>query len=193
MSQTADEPRRLTPMELRALEEQTGERHELIDGVPYAMSGGSPRHARIKTNLLGAVFPRLKGSGCHAADSDQKVRVPATGGGFYADLTVICGHYAYDAEDDHAVVNPKVLFEVLSPQTENHDRGTKFQHYRRLDSLQEYVLISRDERRVEVRRRVEGGWFIQEVTQGNVALESLDIELSLDELYDFAGMEPAAD
>jgi Uma2 family endonuclease len=178
-------------MELRALEESTGVRHELIHGVAYAMSGGSPRHARLKTNLLLALGTRLKGSTCRLADSDQKVRVPATGAGFYADLTVICGPYAYDVDDDYAIVNPTVLFEVLSPTTQDHDRGTKFQHYRRLDSLQEYVLVSQDEVRVEVRRRVEGGWFVFEVTEGEVELASLAVSLPLDELFDFAGLGEA--
>ena len=188
MPQRITTPAALSPLELRALEEETDTRHELINGVAYAMSGGSPRHARIKTNLLLAVGTRLAGSDCRAADSDQKVRVPATGGGFYADLTVICGAYIFDTDDDYAVVNPTTLFEVLSASTQDHDRGTKFQHYRRLESLREYVLVSQDEARVEVRRRVEGGWFVFEITEGEVQLQSLAISIPLDELYDFAGM-----
>lgn len=124
MDEASKPPHPLTPTDLRELEERTGVRHELIGGVPHAMSGGSPEHSRIKTNLVAAMVYGLRGSDCRVADSDQRIRVEMTGGSFYADLTVVCGLFTHADIDDHAVTNPSVIVEVVSPSTEAHDRGT---------------------------------------------------------------------
>jgi len=171
-----------------AIEEQTGVRHEWINGVAYAMAGGSAEHSAIKTNLTVAVGLRLRGGPCRPADSDQRVHVLQTGSSFYADLTVVCGGFEFASEDQQAVTNPSVLFEVLSESTADHDRGTKFQHYRRIPTLRAYVLISQDERRVEIRERVEEGWLVREVTVGDLAITALGVSVPLDELYDLTGV-----
>ncbi len=189
MDEADESPRSLTPTELRELEERTGVRHELIDGVPHAMSGGSPEHSRIKTNLVAAMVDALRGSDCRVADSDQRLHVEMTGGSFYADLSVVCGLFSYAEDDDYAVTNPSIIVEVVSPGTEAHDRGTKFEHYRRIPTLNQCVLVSQDERRIEVRRRVGSSWILEEHTGGVLELEP-DLSIPFDEIYDLTNLRP---
>ncbi len=171
------------------LERATGLRHEWINGMAYAMAGGSAEHSRIKTNLVLAIGRQLEGSECHVADSDQRIRVEMTGATLYADAAVIRGPYTYASDDPQAVTNPRIVVEVLSSTTEDYDRGTKFQHYRRVPGLLEYVLASQDERRIEVRRRVEDKWVLEEHTSG--ALELLEgVAIPFDTIYNFRHLRP---
>ena len=171
-----------------ALERQSDQRHEWVNGVAYAMAGGSAEHSAIKTNLTVAVGFRLRGGPGRAGDSDQRVHVPATTSSFYADLIVVCGGFAFASDDEHAVTNPTVIIEVLSESTADYDRGTKFQHYRRLPSLQEVVLVSQDEQRVEIRQRVEEGWLVREITEGPLHLASIDVRMPFEEIFDLSGV-----
>ena len=168
-----------------ALEADTGVRHEYLDGEAWAMAGGTLRHSAIKTNLTIAVGLALRGRPCRAYDSDAKMLVTDTGLATYPDLAIVCGPVAQAAQDRHAAVNPTVLFEVLSPSTEAWDRGEKFRHYRHLGSLQQYVLISADTARVEVfTRGLEGTWVMREAGPGGqIALDSVQISIEVDELY----------
>jgi Uma2 family endonuclease len=185
-------PAERTPMsvaEYLQLEAASVVRHELIDGEVYAMAGGTPAHAALVTNLAVSVGSRLRGSSCRPTGSDQRLKVPLTGAFFYADLLVVCGTYQMADDDPHAVTNPAVIFEVLSPSTRDYDQGTKFEHYRRLPSLREYVLVDQGEQRVFHHTRQESGaWLLREVTEGAPRLESLGIEVPLAELYDLEGV-----
>ena len=167
-------------------------RHEWVNGVAYAMSGGTAEYSAIKTNITVSFGSRLRGGPCRVADSDQRMHVLETGSSFYADLVVVCGGYVFASDDDNALTNPVVIVEVLSPSTEDYDRGTKFQHYRRMASLREFVLVSQHERRVEVRRRIKEGWLVFEITEGELELSSLDISVPLGEMYDLVGVRDEA-
>ncbi len=184
------EKQAMTVEAYKALERDTDVRHEFINGEAYAMADGSPEHARIQINFAGALWSRSRGMPCRPTGNDQKVFVPETGSFFYADVTIVCGGHEYHPAESNALTNPSVLVEILSPSTEDYDRGTKFQHYKRLPSLAECVLVSQDERRVEIRQRVEEGWLIREVTEGDVCLASLDLSIPLDEIYDLEGVRP---
>lgn len=94
---------------------------------------------------------------CRVFSSELKIRVAATGLTTYPDVTVVCGEAARDAEDPNALANPKLLVEVLSPSTEAYDRGEKWAHYRRLDSLEAYLLVSQLPERVEIYERIPAG------------------------------------
>ncbi len=178
----------MTVTEYRALEEASDVRHELINGEAYAMSGGTSEHATIATNLAIATGTRIRGTGCRAVAHVQRVNVPLTGAYLYPDMMVICGDYQHAADDPNAVTNPRVIFEVLSPSTQDYDQGTKFSHYRRLPSLREYVLVYQDEQRVVHYQRVDDAWVMREITEGSVRLPSLEIELPFDESYDIEGV-----
>ena len=169
-----------------ALEEETGLRHEYLDGEAWAMAGGTIRHAAIQGNLYGAVRDALRGRPCRPFGSDCKIRIPDTGLATYPDLSVICGPPLVQAGYPRAATNPILLAEVLSESTEAWDRGGKFAHCRRLPSLQYYLLVSQEPQRVELyTRSTEGAWTLTEHAPGtSVSLPLLGITLPVDALYE---------
>lgn len=174
----------LTYAEYLELERSTDMRHEYLAGEAWMMSGGTPRHAGIKTNLTTTVATALVRTPCRAYDADLKIRVVATGLATYPDLSVICGGLEIHPEDPNAGTNPTALFEVLSPSTEAWDRGGKFQHAQQIPSLRHYVLVSQDEPLVEVYTRSEGGWLYTTHRAGEqIALAGLGATLAVDDLY----------
>jgi Uma2 family endonuclease len=116
-----------------------------------------------------------------------RVRSKATGLGTYADVTVICGEVELDPEDpkQHTALNPRLIVEVLSPSTEEYDRGSKLDHYKTIPSLVEVVLVAHDKRQVEViRREDDGSWSKHLFAEtARVRLAALGVELALDEIY----------
>jgi Uma2 family endonuclease len=175
----------LTFAEYVALESASDVRHELVDGEMYLMTGGSPAHAFLSAKMSGLLLVALRGSPCRVFSSDLRVAAEQEGFATYPDVTVVCGKLETSPEDRHGVTNPRVLVEVLSPSTEGYDRGGKFARYRRLPTLQEYVVVSQDRPLVEVyRRNADGTWTMTEAGPGGVVqLSSVGATLSMDELY----------
>ncbi len=164
---------RYTYAEYLAYERDSGLKHEFDDGEILAMAGGSRRHNALASRVTAALEAGRR-PGCVAFQSDQKVRVLATGRATYPDASIVCGPIEGDPADPTGttVTNPTVLVEVLSPSTEADDRGGKWQHYQQLESLREYVLVGQDAPRIERYRRLEdGGWGYEELTQGVLALD----------------------
>ena len=185
MGQPATQPKS-TYAEYLAFEEQALERHEFIDGEIVAMSGGTRRHAAVTMNVGAELRARLRGKPCRPTAAAQRVYVEATDQAFYPDVSVVCGKFTGPEHDPHAIDNPTVIVEVLSKSTRGHDLGGKFDAVRRLPSLVDYVLIDPDQRRVQVRHRVEPGkdiWWFREFTEGVLDLESIGVALPLDEIY----------
>lgn len=175
-----------TYAEYLALEEASVEKHEYCAGAILAMSGGTPEHALIKTNVVLAFGAALRGHPCRPFDSDLRVRVPATTLATYPDLTVICGPLLRDEEDRNAATNPTLLVEVLSPSTAGYDRGEKLDHYLRIPTLQEVVLVDYKRRHVDVYRR-SGPDTAERQGYGEgarIPLRSLGVEIELDALYE---------
>lgn len=159
-------------------------KHEYIRGVVHAMSGGSPEHARLAMAIGGDLRAQLAGKRCAVYSSDLRVRVLATGLATYPDVTVVCGKLEVDPEDDHSATNPVVIIEVTSPSTENYDRETKYAHYRRIRSLRAYVLVSQDERLVEVfTRNADESWTLRDVREGVARLDDIGCTLEVEALY----------
>ena len=179
--------------EYLAFEASSNVKHEYLDGQLYAMAGGTPEHGALAAAFIGILYAKLRAGRCRALDSDVRVRVPATGLAAYPDVTVVCGPRELDVEDKMAVVNPTILVEVLSRSTEDYDRGEKFEHYRTLDSLRQYVLVSHRERSIEVWTRApDGTWSSLTAGDGGVAvLDAVAARIDVSELYD-AAAEPAA-
>lgn len=168
------------------LEEMSRVKHEFLAGHVWAMAGGSPDHAAVAANVIALLHGRLAGRPCSVFSSDLRIRVAATGLGTYPDVSIVCGSLELDAEDPkrHTVLNPRVLVEVLSPSTEDYDRGEKVAHYRSIPSLEEILLVAHEERHIDVWRRTSAGWeFATARGAGPVMLESLDCELTLEEVY----------
>src|SRR5580704_2259236 len=139
----------VTASEYLAAERKSETKHELVNGEVLAMSGASPAHNLIAANLTRRLGELLDRRPCVVLTSDQRIHVPATGLFAYPDLTVVCGRAELHPEDDHTIVNPRVIVEVLSDSTEAYDRGAKFKHYQSIATLEEYVLVASSERRVE--------------------------------------------
>lgn len=175
----------MTYDEYLALEASSPLKHEYIRGEVYAMSGGTPTHARLQTAVSAALIAALKGRPCAVYSSDLSVRVEATDATLHPDVTVVCGKLETSARDKNAVVNPKLIVEVLSESTEGYDRGAKASHYRQIPTLSEYVLVSQAERRVEVYRWNERGrWELAvEARSGEVPIEGLGVAFTVEEIY----------
>jgi Uma2 family endonuclease len=165
-------------------------KHEFLDGQIYAMAGGTPEHAALAAAVITLLGPQLRGGECRPYNSDLRVRTP-TGLTTYPDVTVIRGPRAIDATDSMAITNPALIVEVLSRSTEEYDWGEKFEHYRTMPSLREYVLVSHRERSVEVRSRGADGWRTTVVHEGAIAELSIGAQLDVRELY-AAAAEPSA-
>ncbi|HEY3233928.1 MAG TPA: Uma2 family endonuclease [Polyangiaceae bacterium] len=167
------------------LEDYSNVRHEYFDGQIYAMAGGTPEHGTYAANVIGLLTAQLRGRPCRVQTSDVRIRVQSTGLDTYPDVSVVCGRAETDAEDRNAIINPTVVVEILSTGTEAYDRGEKLEHYQKIASLHEVVLVAHDERRVEVVRRLQSGeWNVARAVAGEVArLESLSCELPVDDVY----------
>jgi len=174
-----------TRAEYVAFERSSNAKHEYLDGAIYAMAGGSREHALIAANVITLMNLALRGRPCAVHSSDLRIRVVDTGLETYPDASVVCGRPESDPDDRHVVLNPIVVVEVTSPSTEAYDRGEKIEHYKRVPSLREIVLVSYRERLVEVIRRDEdGSWSRHEARRGGaVSLASLGCELPVDDVY----------
>lgn len=181
------ERRRYSEAEYLAFELTAETKHEYYQGEILAMVGASYKHNQITANLLVALRQRLRGGPCRPLVNDLRVRVSDAGLYSYPDVLVVCGEPRFTGVQPDTLLNPTVLFEVLSPSTEAFDRGNKFHGYRRLETLQEYLLVSQTVPRIEQFTRLEGGfWRLREVSglDATLALPSLDCELPLREVYD---------
>ncbi len=174
-------PSRVTPEEYLALERQAEYKSEYIDGYIVAMSGGTPNHSRLKLDLSRVIANQLLGGPCEPFDSDLMVRVDPDRY-TYPDLTVVCGEAVFD---DDLLLNPAVIFEVLSPSTESEDRGEKWQRYRRMPSLRQYVLVSQKAPLIEVYTRSGDVWTYSDADglNASIHLASIDCTLALREVY----------
>lgn len=162
-------------------------RSEFVDGEMFAMSGGSLRHARLQRNLLFELQSPLRDTGCEAFTSDMRVRVPATRMYAYPDVTVICGKPVLADEQQDILLNPVVIFEVLSPTTEKYDRGLKFQHYRAIESLKDYILVDQNQVLVEqFTRQDDNTWTLRDYRLPNqeLTIPSINVSLPVRRIYD---------
>jgi Uma2 family endonuclease len=178
--------RRLTEAEYLETERAAEFKSEFFDGEMFAMAGGTAQHSLIATNLAAAFQNHLRNHSCTAYNADLRIKIEATGLYTYPDLSVICGPLRFAAGTNDTVLNPTVLVEVLSNSTEAYDRGRKFEHYRRLPALQEYLLVSQAEPRIEqFIRQPDGHWLLNEAVglEKKLELPSLKIMISLSEVF----------
>lgn len=169
-----------------ALQEGSEHKHELVDGVVLAMTGGSLAHARLIARVLNVLSNTLRGRPCEVFGSEARLRVPLFGNARYPDGSVVCGPVQTDEADPDAITNPSLLVEVLSPATEASDRGQKFAEYRSLESLRHYLLLSQDQVRAELYTRADRGrWILSVHGPGErLPLSAFEVEVEVDALYD---------
>lgn len=183
----ADTP--LSYEEYLRFEESVDSRHEFIEGDIFAMAGGTRRHAMLKSRLSARLTIGIGESGsCRVEDSDTRIVVErgAKLNAYYPDMVVICGAGETHVRDpDGGVVNPRLIAEVTSPNTEKRDRGVKLEDYRLLPSLREYLIVSHVRREVEIWSRDEdaGEWSRRVLTAGQVSELEVGVALAVDDLY----------
>lgn len=178
----------LTVAEYLELEATAATKHEYVNDEIVAMAGASPEHEVVKSGLDRAIGRALDAAGkrCLTFLSDTRVRIDETGLYAYPDLTVVCDRPEFTSnENPPSLLNPQVIFEILSPSTAEYDQGVKRAHYRRRASLQEYVLVSSPARQIIVERRGDDGWWASRVFEGadTVPIASLGISISMDRVY----------
>jgi Uma2 family endonuclease len=176
-----------TPEEYLILEEKAETRSEYHNGVIVAMAGASPEHSKITHDLITELGVQLRGSRCQGFTEQTRVWVEECRKYYYPDYIVVCGEPEYQRiRGLSSLLNPTVLFEILSDSTEAADRGEKFACYRTLPSLMTYVLISQDRPRVEVFQRQSDNSWRYTATEGLesvVTLDTIGCSLPFSELY----------
>lgn len=180
-----------TPEEYLALEEKAEFRSEFVDGYVFELSGGSENHIQISFNITKCFSDKLRGK-CRAYQSEMKVWVESAKTFFYPDVTLVCGERKFYNNRTDTVENPILLVEVLSESTAKYDKNEKFLTYQAIESFQEYVLISQDKTLVQQYiRQKDGNWKIKATIGLNskVFFESVETELSLEEIYDLVEFE----
>lgn len=186
MSSSAARPS-VTEAEYLAMERASTSRHELWNGEVYAMTGGTLTHAALAMNMGAALIAALGDRECLVLSADAKVHVPLTRAFVYPDVTVVCGEVESFDEQRDVLRNPLLVVEVLSESTERFDRGEKFAGYRSIPSMIDYVLVSQDDRRIEVyTRQSSSGWMLQtyeDETGGAVSLPSIGVTVALGAIY----------
>lgn len=177
----------ITPEEYLALERQAETKSEYWNGQIYAMSGASEAHNLIAMNIAGELRNRLKKRSCKVYPSDMRVQVARTGLYTYPDISVVCGKAGFAEARKDNLLNPTVIIEVLSPSTEAYDRGKKFDHYRTLESLTDYLLVAQDSAMIlHYVRQSKDRWLLT-IYHGLDAVATIDsagCELPLVEVYD---------
>jgi Uma2 family endonuclease len=176
----------VTPAEYLATERRATHKNEYTNGRVYAMAGASRVHNLIVGNTFAELRAQLRGRPCEAYVNDMRVKVERTGMYTYPDVVGLCDQPRFEDDSLDTLLNPTVIIEVLSPSTERYDRGEKFAHYRRLESLREYILIAQDIRRIDHYRRDGDTWVLTEVSEPESALviSSISCTLRLNEIYD---------
>ena len=189
---SATNPNLMTPGEYLEIERKSEIRSEYIAGRMFAMSGASRRHGLIAGNLFREISSQMRGRACEAHINDLRVKVSPTGMYTYPDIVAFCGEARLEDEHFDTLLNPAVIVEVLSDSTEAYDRGEKFAHYRRLDTLREYVLVSQDKIRIERFRREGDEWTLSEVSdpEATLHLESIDCHIAVAAIYEKVELNP---
>ena len=184
----------LSPEDYLALERCAEFKSEYFDGEIFAMAGASEPHNLIVANTLSEIRQQLKKRPCRAYANDMRVKVSPTGLFTYPDVVVVCGQAQFDDSQLDTLLNPILIVEVLD-STEAYDRGRKFEHYRKLESLMEYVLIAQHRPHVEsYRRQPDQRWVLTESDglESSLRLDAIDCELALAEIYDKVELPSAA-
>ncbi|MHB2016554.1 MAG: Uma2 family endonuclease [Candidatus Xenobia bacterium] len=188
MALPVEDERDSTPEQYLALERAALDgRWEYLDGEIRPMAGASEQHDTIVANLIAFVHAQLRGTPCRPFTANMKVRTTPVRLFSYPDLTVVCGQPQYHDEHRDVLINPRVIFEVLSPSTEDYDRGSKRVLYQSLESLTDYVLVEQHKPLVEHwTRQPENRWLVERIEgrEATLDLECIGCMLPLQDVYE---------
>lgn len=184
----------LSAEEFLEFESQSNSKHEYIAGDVFAMSGGTQIHSLISTNISATLKDKIKGSGCRAHGSELLVRVDATDSFYYPDAMIDCGELF---KKSTFTKTPAIIFEVASRSTAATDRREKLVAYKRIPTLNAYLIIQQTRKHVRVYRRNGADWTEEDVElTGTIKLTvcaGTIIEIDLDDIYDGADLEDSPD
>jgi Uma2 family endonuclease len=176
--------------EYLVLELSAATKTEYYDGELYAMSGGTRNHSLIATNLNGELRSALLGKGCFVFGSDLKVRIETTNSFVYPDGMVICGQEEYFFGKSDTILNPTLLFEVLSESTAAWDRGGKFRLYDEISSLKEYIVLEQHTPQIDMyHRNDQGFWVLKRYDGLDAEVEFKSLGVSIPTNLIFYGVE----
>ncbi len=181
----------LTPEQYLEIERQAEFKSEYYQGEMFAMAGAREGHNLIAGNVFAAFHQQFRSRPCRVYPSGM--RVNATGLLTYPDVVAVCGEPRFLDERRDTLLNPTLLVEVLSPSTEAYDRGRKSEHYRSIESLQEYLLISADRIRVDLyTRQADGRWLLtsSDRLEDSLNLESIGCRLGIADVYEKVDLTP---
>ena len=184
----------LTAEQYLEIERSAAHRSEYFRGEMLAMSGASREHNLISTNLTSILRPQLRGRGCEIYANDMRVRVASAGLYTYPDIAVACTNPQFLDGKKDTLLNPILIAEVLSPSTEAYDRGRKFEYYRTLDSLRDYLLIAQDRLSADLYMRDDNRvWRLRGVSrlEETVDAPSIGCRIAMSDLYEDVVLPPA--
>ena len=176
----------ISPEEYLEAERKATEKHELHNGIIITMTGASLKHNAIVRNLIAAIAPFLKGKSCDVFSSDLRVNSPASNSFTYPDLTIVCGEPELLDDQADTLLNPSVIIEVLSPSTENYDKGNKFFIYQQIPSLNEYILIRSTAAEVQIiTKKDDDCWQFENIAdpQAYFTIKTIDQQILLKDVY----------
>jgi Uma2 family endonuclease len=183
----------ITPLEnYRKLEEISEFKHEYHDGVIIPMTGGTINHNRIVINLIFLLMSAFNNKSYQVFSSDLRVWIPEYRRGVYPDVMVISGEPIFNENRKDEIINPCLIFEVLSPSTSSYDRGDKFLYYRSISQFKEYILIDQSNYFIEHYTKTQDNqWLLQENRdqEGVINLSSMNIDLRINDIYENISIE----
>ncbi|MCF4966242.1 Uma2 family endonuclease [Nostoc sp. CMAA1605] len=173
----------LTPEEYFSWEEQQLEKHELINGQVYAMTGGSVNHSRIAVRITTLFSNHLENSPCETGNSDLRINIVGTNNYTYPDVSVTCD--VRDKTTTQYITYPCLIVEVLSASTEAYDRGSKFRMYRQNPALIDYLLVSSTSIEIDLYHKNDAGdWLIINYKAGDtIELKSINLNFPIEQVY----------
>lgn len=176
----------MTAIEYLEFERNSLEKHEFYNGEIYAMAGAKEGHNLIVSNLIISIGSKFKNKPCVVYPSDMRVVIDEYNHYTYPDVTLVCGERKFLDNKNDCLLNPNVIIEVLSDSTEKYDRGKKFEAYRNLISLREYMLVSSEHKKIELfTKTTEGKWLLSENgIEDTIVIPTLDLTLLLSDVYD---------
>lgn len=180
----------ILPEDYLAEERASENKHEYYDGHIVAMSGASLRHNIIQRNLIGNLFSFLAGKGCQVLPSEMRVATPSHDYYMYPDAVIVCGEPELQDNQFDTLLNPSVIFEILSPSTAGFDKETKFFFYRAISSFKEYILIDNARKLIIAsRKQANNSWVFENIDENKtLTIQTIGFTITLQDIYDGTGL-----
>jgi len=181
----------ISPQEYLEMERAAENRNEYYYGQVLAMSGASLKHNMIDANLMANIVNYLKGKNCRILPSHMRVSTPSHDSYMYPDASIFCGEPQLEDDKFDTLLNPSVIFEILSPSTSSIDKGRKFFFYRQIPSLKEYIMIHSTKRFIQIARKQEDEpWKFEDLNESDAYLniQTINYQFPISDIYEGTGL-----